>query len=80
MVHQITLGKPISADRPYSIFYDCMKHLKEVNMEYFEHLKFAWSIAFASFIHGIFPGLFSNYVTKKITGSLPRYRVDNILE
>jgi len=57
-----------------------MKHLKEVNMEYFEHLKFAWSIAFASFIHGIFPGLFSNYVTKKITGSLPRYRVDNIQE
>ena len=78
MVHQITLGKLISADRPYSIFYDCMKHLKEVNMEYFEHLKFAWSIAFASFIHGIFPGLFSNYVTKKITGSPPRYIVDNI--
>ena len=80
MVHQITLGQPISADRPYSILYDCMKHLKEVNMEYFEHLKFAWSIAFASFIHGIFPGLFSNYVTKKITGSPPRYRVDNIQE
>ncbi len=54
-----------------------MKHLKEVNMNYIEHLKFAWSIAFASFIHGIFPWLFSDYVTKKITGSPPRYRVDN---
>lgn len=52
-----------------------MKHLKEVNMKYFEHLKFAWSIAFASFIHGIFPFLFSDYVTKKITGSPPRYRI-----
>lgn len=78
MVHQITLGKLKSADRPYGIFYNCMKHLKEVNMGYLEHLKFAWSIAFASFIHGIFPGLFSNYVTKKITGSPPRYIVDSI--
>jgi hypothetical protein len=54
-----------------------MRHLEEVNMGYFEHLKFAWSIAFASFIHGIFPRLFSDYVTKKITGSPPRYRVEN---
>jgi hypothetical protein len=51
-----------------------MKHLKEVKMNYFTHLKFAWSIAFASFIHGIFPMLFSNYVTTKITNSPPRYR------
>ena len=54
-----------------------MKHLKEVGMNYFQHIKFAWSIAFASFVHGIFPWLFSDYVTKKITGSPPRYRVDN---
>lgn len=54
-----------------------MKHLKEVNMGYFEHLKFAWSMAAASFIHGIFPWLFPDYVTKKITGSPPRFRVDN---
>ena len=54
-----------------------MKHLKEVNMGYFQHLKFAWSMAAASFIHGIFPWLFPDYVTKKITGSPPRFRVDN---
>lgn len=46
-------------------------------MGYFEHLKFAWSMAFASFIHGIYPDWFSDYVTTKITGSPPRYRVDN---
>jgi hypothetical protein len=39
-------------------------------------LNLAWSIAFASFVHGIFPRLFPDYMTKKITGSLPRYRVD----
>jgi len=54
-----------------------MKHLREVRMNYFEHLRFAWGIAFASFVHGILPFLFSDYVTRKITGSPPRYRVDN---
>jgi len=54
-----------------------MKHLAEVNMNYVEHLKFAWSIAFASFVHGIFPCLFSDYVTKKITKSPPRYQINN---
>jgi hypothetical protein len=47
-----------------------MKHLQEVNMTYFQHLRFAWSIAFAAFVHGIFPWLLTDYVTKKITGSL----------
>jgi len=54
-----------------------MKHLREVRMNYFEHLRFAWGIAFASFVHGILPFLFSDYVTRKITGSQPRYRVDS---
>jgi hypothetical protein len=52
-----------------------MNHLKEVNMTYWQHLKFAWSIAFVSFVHGIFPSFFSDYVTTKITGSPPRYRI-----
>jgi|APGre2960657468_1045069.scaffolds.fasta_scaffold23881_3 hypothetical protein len=51
-----------------------IKHLKEVDMTYWEHLKFAWGIAAASFIHGIFPFLLSKYVTEKITGSPSRYR------
>ena len=53
-----------------------MNHLKEVNMTYWQHLKFAWSIAFVSFVHGIFPSLFSDYVTTKITGSPPRYKIE----
>jgi hypothetical protein len=43
-----------------------MKHLKEANMGYFEHLRFAWSLAAASFVHGIFPMLFEDYVSNKI--------------
>ena len=43
-----------------------MKHLKEANMGYFAHLRFAWSLAAASLIHGVFPMLFTDYVSKKI--------------
>lgn len=43
-----------------------MKHLEEAGMGYFEHLRFAWSMAIASFVHGIFPMLFTDYVSNKI--------------
>lgn len=43
-----------------------MKHLKEAGMGYFAHLRFAWSLAAASLIHGVFPMLFTDYVSKKI--------------
>lgn len=43
-----------------------MQHLKQAGMSYFQHLKFAWSIAGAAFIHGIFPWLFTDYVSNKI--------------
>ena len=34
MVHQITLGKPKSADRLYCIFYDCMyKQYKLIELQ-----------------------------------------------
>jgi hypothetical protein len=32
-----------------------MKHLKENNVTYFEHLRFAWGVSFVLFIHGLFP-------------------------
>jgi hypothetical protein len=32
-----------------------MKHLKENNETYFEHLRFAWSVSFILFVHGLFP-------------------------
>lgn len=43
-----------------------MKHLKDVNMGYFQHLWFAWSMGFALLIHGVFPSLFTTYASDKI--------------
>lgn len=34
-----------------------MKHLKENSVTYFEHLRFAWSVAFVLFVHGLFPNV-----------------------
>ena len=43
-----------------------MKHLKEIGMGYFEHMWFAWSMALALLVHGIFPSLFTTYASDKI--------------
>lgn len=43
-----------------------MNHLTEAGMSYFAHLRFAWSLAAASLIHGVFPMFFTDYVSKKI--------------
>jgi len=43
-----------------------MKHLDDIKMTYFEHLRFAWSLAAASLIHGVFPMFFTDYVSNKI--------------
>ena len=43
-----------------------MKHLDDVKMSYFEHLRFAWSMAFALLIHGVFPSLFTTYASDKL--------------
>ena len=32
-----------------------MKHLKDIDESYFEHLKFAWSVSFVLFVHGLCP-------------------------
>ena len=47
-----------------------MKHLKDNNMGYFEHLGFAMKLAvhlnvmaFVSFVHAIFPFVFQNHVS-----------------
>ena len=34
-----------------------MSHLKDVNMNYFQHLKRAWSIASVLLVHGLFPNI-----------------------
>jgi len=50
-----------------------MKHLKDNNMGYFEHLRFAMKLAvqlnimaFISFIHAICPFVFQNHVSSGI--------------
>ena len=45
-----------------------MKHLNDADMTYFEHLRFAWSMAFALLIHGLIPSLFTTYVSDKMNG------------
>lgn len=37
-----------------------MGHLKDNNVTYFQHLRFAWSVAFILIVHGIFPFLWKD--------------------
>jgi len=53
-----------------------MKHLDDIGMTYFEHLRFAWSMAAASLIHGVFPMFFTDYVSKKILRRHEKVQVD----
>ena len=32
-------------------------HLSEINESYWQHLRFAWSVAFVLFVHGLFPNV-----------------------
>lgn len=43
-----------------------MKHLEEIDMTYWQHMRVALSISAASFVHAIFPSLYTDYVSKKI--------------
>jgi len=37
-----------------------MNHLKDIGMNYIEHLLFAWRLSFYLFVHGIFPNIWKN--------------------
>ena len=43
-----------------------MKHLKEQNTTYFKHLFQAWSMGIVLFIHGVFPNILTDWVSKRI--------------
>jgi hypothetical protein len=43
-----------------------MSHLEDVNMNYFQHLKRAWSIAFVLLVHGIFPNIWKTKASDMI--------------
>lgn len=52
----------ISCDSTSTAFYNVvseMRHLKEIQESYFEHLWFALSVAFVLIVHGLFPFLWS---------------------
>tara|TARA_R110000782_G_scaffold123642_1_gene215133 strand:+ start:464 stop:664 length:201 start_codon:yes stop_codon:yes gene_type:complete len=58
-----------------------LKHLSEVKLKYFEHLRFTWFesmrgmlIMIALLIHGICPFIFCNMFSSYIKGALNRIR------
>jgi hypothetical protein len=58
-----------------------MKHLKEQNKNYFEHLTFSWKtssqllvLVVVGVIHGIFPFVFSEWVSSEV------HRINNKLD
>lgn len=43
-----------------------MKHLKDVNMTYFQHLRFSLTLSFVLLVHGLVPSLFTTYASDKL--------------
>ena len=50
-----------------------MSHLKDINLSWGRHLRFAWGLAFSLFllsltalVHGLFPFIFTSTVSDKI--------------
>ncbi len=41
-----------------------MKHLEENNVTYFQHLRFAWTVAFILLVHGLLPFLWTDRGTQ----------------
>ena len=45
-----------------------MSHLKETGLNYFRHMRRAFHISFVSFVHGIFPNVWTHKVSDIIKG------------
>ena len=45
-----------------------MSHLKENGLNYFRHMRRAFHISFVSFVHGIFPNVWTHKVSDIIKG------------
>ena len=41
-----------------------LKHLQEAGETYFEHLRFAWSVAFVMIVHGLLPWVWEYHATE----------------
>ena len=44
-----------------------MRHLKVIHETYFEHLWFAWSVAFVMIVHGLMPWVWQFKATEMMT-------------
>lgn len=42
------------------------QHLQDVNMTYTQHLFHAWGMAFALLVHGMFPTVYTTYVSDQM--------------
>ena len=42
-------------------------HLKEAGETYFEHLRFAWSVAFVMIVHGLLPWVWEYKATEMMS-------------
>lgn len=45
-----------------------MKHLEEIGLTYFQHLRRAWSLSFICFVHGMFPWVWETKAHDIVTG------------
>ena len=43
-----------------------LKHLQEAGETYFEHLRFAWSVAFVMIVHGLLPWVWEYHATGRM--------------
>ena len=53
-----------------------MKHLKEIELSYFEHLRRAWTISFVSFVHGLFPWIWETKAKELVNGDPQDFKVN----
>jgi len=44
-----------------------LSHLQEAGETYFEHLRFAWSVAFVLFVHGFLPFMWEFKATEMMS-------------
>lgn len=51
------------------------KHLKEIELSYFEHLRRAWTVSFVSFVHGLFPFIWETKAKDIINGDPKDFKV-----
>jgi hypothetical protein len=43
-----------------------MSHLTDVNMNYLQHFKRAWGIAFVLLVHGVFPNIWKTKASEML--------------